>query len=251
MPWDANEDWAAADLVMVRTPWDYFHRLGEFLAWTDRVASVTRLVNPATVLRWNTHKRYLLDLRDRGVPIVSTVFLPRGTCPPGPSSLASIASLLVVKPAVDIGAFGAMRADATDPTLARHLSGLLQRGDVLVQPFIPSIQDRGEVSLVFAGGLYSHAVRKVPKPGDYRVQSHHGGRVLLHAPSDEEIHMARAALDAAPAPCAYARIDLVSTADGPRLMEMELVEPELFLPLARESAGRFADALLAAAATNR
>jgi glutathione synthase/RimK-type ligase-like ATP-grasp enzyme len=247
VPWDSDEDWAAVDLVMVRTPWDYFHRLDEFLAWADRVARATRLVNPAEVLRWNTHKRYLLELGDRGVPVVPTTFVARGTVPTDPAWLTSIAGELVVKPAVDIGAFGAMRAAADDPALFRHLRELAQKGDVLVQPFIPSVLTSGEISLAFAGGTFSHAVRKLPKAGDYRVQSHHGGRVLPHEPSQEELRLAQAALAAAPAACAYARIDLIATAEGPRLMEMELVEPELFLPLYPESAGRFADALVAGA----
>ncbi len=144
LAWDAEFDWSSADVVVVRSTWDYFERLDEFLSWADAVGSVSRLVNAAAVLRWNTHKRYLTELIDRGVPTVPTALVERG------STLADLWALLpgslelVVKPAVSIGAFGAMRASASDVGLAAHLAHLALSGDVLVQPFVPSVVDRGK-----------------------------------------------------------------------------------------------------------
>ena len=243
VPWDAAFDWASADLVVIRTPWDYFQRLDEFLRWADRVESMTRLANPAEVLRWNTHKSYLLDLAAAGVAIVPTLVLPKGTRVVSAEHMPTSVDV-VVKPAVSIGAIGALRARADDPAAVAHAIELATSGDVLLQPFIPSVLESGETSLMFARGQLSHAVRKIPSPGEYRVQDHHGGSVRSHRATADEISVARAALDVAPSSVTYARVDLVSTDRGPVVMELELVEPALFLdadPLAPDT---FADAFL-------
>lgn len=244
LAWDAEFDWSSADLVVVRSAWDYFARLDEFLSWADAVESVSRLVNPAEVLRWNTHKRYLTELIDRGVPTVPTAVVAKATAPPDLPTLFPGSLELVVKPAVSIGAIGAMRAAADDAGLAAHLAQLASSGDVLVQPFVSSVLDRGERSLLFAGGELSHSVRKVPLAGEYRVQDHHGGSVHPHQATSGEIAVARAALAVAPARCTYARVDLVDTADGPVVMELELVEPALFLTEDPSAPDRFAASII-------
>jgi glutathione synthase/RimK-type ligase-like ATP-grasp enzyme len=242
VPWDSTFDWALPDLVVVRTPWDYFHRLDEFLRWADAVDSVTRLVNPAAVLRWNTHKSYLLALAAAGVPTVPTQVLAKGTSDISAELLP--AGDIVVKPAVSIGAIGSLCTQADDPRAKSHIIDLATSGDVLVQPFIPSVRESGETSMMFAGGRLSHSVRKVPVPGEYRVQDHHGGSVRPHRATDEEIAVAHAALAVAPASLAYGRVDVVSTDQGPVVMELELVEPALFLDADPDAPDTFADALL-------
>lgn len=242
--WDADFDWSKADLVVVRTTWDYFARLDEFLSWADAVESVTQLVNPAAVLRWNTHKRYLLELESRGVPSVPTVVIERDCPLPDLSTLFPDAGELVVKPAVSIGAIGARRGSTVDEELWAHLATLVAAGDVLVQPFVASVLAQGETSLLFAGDELSHAVRKVPTDGDYRVQDHHGGQTRAHHASAAEAAVARAALAVAPESCAYARVDLVETERGPAVMELELVEPALFLNADPRSPSRYADYLI-------
>lgn len=243
VPWDAAFDWTSSDLVVIRTPWDYFQRLDEFLQWAEYVDSVTNLVNPAKVLRWNTHKSYLLDLAAAGVPVVPTQVLPKGTDSVSPDQLPTEAEV-VVKPAVSIGAIGALRAYANDPQTAAHIIELAAAGDVLVQPFVPSVLESGETSLMFARGQLSHAVQKIPSPGEYRVQDHHGGSVHLHRATADEIAIALAALDVTPSTVTYARVDLVSTDRGPIVMELELVEPALFLDVDTSSPATFADAFL-------
>jgi glutathione synthase/RimK-type ligase-like ATP-grasp enzyme len=245
LAWDAAFDWSSADLVVVRSAWDYFERLDEFLSWADAVESVTRLVNPSAVLRWNTHKRYLTELIERRVPTVPTVVVAKASAPPALPTLFPESLELVVKPAVSIGAIGAMRAAADDAGLAAHLAHLALSGDVLVQPFVSSVLDRGETSLLFAGRDLSHSVRKVPLAGEYRVQDHHGGSVHRHQATSREIAVARAALAVAPAHCTYARVDLVDTADGPVVMELELVEPALFLNDDPSAPDRFAATIIA------
>ncbi len=128
IPWDAPEDWAAYPLVVVRTPWDDFRRLPDFLAWAESASRVTTVVNPVEVIRWNSHKGYLRELPARGVATVS------------------------------IGAIGALKADSRDPACLAHLAALLAEGDVLVQPFIESVAAQGEVSLIYFGGT-NHAYR--------------------------------------------------------------------------------------------
>ena len=120
-------------------------------------------------------------------------------------------------------------------------------GDALVQPYVASVAGRGETSLVFAGDSFSHAVRKVPRTGDFRVQAEHGGSVVVHRPTADELRVARAALRTAPGTRTYARVDLVATDDGPAVMELELVEPELFLGTDPGAPARFAAAFLAEA----
>lgn len=244
LPWDGETDWGAYPLVVIRTPWDYHRRLASFLAWCRDVEAETRLVNPLSVIAWNSHKRYLAELARAGLPTVPTLYLEAGSAD-GTARLRSCGwSEVVMKPAVSIGAIGALRTLADSGAARSHLAGLLAAGDVLVQPFLESIGTEGEISLIFFAGIYSHAIRKRPKPGDYRVQDLYGGTVHPCRPRPEEIEVAAAALAAAPGLTAYARVDLVHLAGHPVVMELELIEPELFLAAAPGAALAFAETLL-------
>ena len=241
--WDADREWGASELVVVRTPWDYFDRVTQFLDWAARVERETTLVNPTDVLRWNAHKGYLVELDAKGVPTVPTVLIP------GPST--DVADQLrevgweeiVVKPAVDGAARHAWRGRRDDPALSRVAERLTDHGDVIVQPFVPAIVD-GERSLVFFGDRFSHAVRKVPKEGDYRSQRHLGGTESDHQPDSAELQVALAAMAAAPGRLTYARVDLVDWQDAPVLIELEVIEPDLFLRDVPQRVDRFVDVLL-------
>ncbi|QAU36096.1 hypothetical protein EKL02_13145 [Janthinobacterium sp. 17J80-10] len=243
LPWDAPEDWAGYPLVLVRTPWDYFRRLPEFLAWARRVSTLTQLVNPYRDLEWNSHKSYLRQLAKRGIPTVPTLWLERG-CRNGRERLQQTGwDEVVVKPAVSIGAIGALRARAADTGCAVHLQALVDAGDVLVQPYVASVAMTGEASLVFFDGRYSHAVRKQPKEGDFRVQDMYGGTVHAYSPGQDQLDIAVAALALTPEPTTYARVDLVQVDGKPAIMELELIEPELFLAASPAAALRLAEAL--------
>jgi glutathione synthase/RimK-type ligase-like ATP-grasp enzyme len=242
-PWDADLDWAGFPLVLVRSPWDYFERLNEFLGWARRVAALTRLVNPCPVIEWNAHKRYLGELAAQGLPVVPTLWLDQGSTDSAARLAAAPWQQLVIKPAVSIGAINTLRGDRDDPASRQHIDALLPSGDVMVQPYLPDIASAGEVSLVFFSGTFSHAIRKVPRPGDYRVQDMYGGTVHPHTPSAAEIELATNALRLTPAPTTYARVDLVRHEGRQLIMELELIEPELFLPAAPDAARRFAAAL--------
>lgn len=223
-----------SDLLVIRATWDYTTRVDEFV--TALRAAPAPVANPVEVVEWNLHKGYLVELAAAGVPVVPTVLIRPGDDPP----LGTGA--IILKPTISAGARGLGRFDAGDPAAAAHLSALLSSGDVLLQPFLPDILD-GETSLLFFGGVFSHAVRKVPAVQDFRVQGRHGGVTTAWSATEAELAVAAVALAQIAAPLLYARVDLVSTATGPLLMELELIEPDLFLSYSPGAFGRFADAI--------
>jgi glutathione synthase/RimK-type ligase-like ATP-grasp enzyme len=237
--WSRPFDWPGdADLAVVRSTWDYTVRRDEFVRVLGELS--TRLANPAAVIGWNSHKSYLVELSDRGVPVVPTVLVRRGD----PVLLPALdAPMIVLKRAVSAGARGIGRFAAGDPLATEHLAALTAAGDALVQPFEPTIGD-GERSLMFFGGEFSHAVRKVAADGDFRVQTRHGGRNLPHVATGAELRAATLALSCVDGDLLYARVDMIGTAEAPLVMELELIEPEVFLPTAAGAADRFGDAIV-------
>jgi glutathione synthase/RimK-type ligase-like ATP-grasp enzyme len=240
-PWDDATDWGAVPLVVVRTPWDYTDARDEFVAWARTVDAATQLVNPVSVLEWNSHKSYLLEMSARGVPVVATTLVRRNSSSSDQARvLADHDGELVIKPAVSVGAIGALRASASSAAARTHLAKLLLDSDVLVQPLVHSVLSEGETSLIYFGGEFSHAVRKIPAAGDYRVQNHYGGQVVAHMPTAAELAVGSAALTVTPSPTTYARVDLVLVGAQPSVMELEVIEPELFLGHDDAAAARFA-----------
>ena len=245
LPWDAPVAWARSPLVVVRSPWDYTERHREFMEWVAATAAATRLVNDASLIAWNAHKGYLVELARAGVPVVPTSLLERGCAAAARrAALAAHGEQVVIKPAISAGARGTILARAASAQAAAHLAALTRAGDALVQPYLPAVVD-GEMSLMCFGGVLSHAVRKLPARGDFRVQEEHGGSVVAHEATAAERAVAAAVLEAVPGTAHYARIDLVRGAEGPLLMEAELIEPELFLGADPAAPERFADVLLA------
>lgn len=244
---DPTADWSAFDMVVIRSTWDYFHRAGEWAAWLDRVeVTGTPMLNPLRMIRWNSHKSYLQQLSAAGVPVVDTV-MTQGSAPVGLEDLMAGAGWddAIVKPAIDGGASGLFRVSDVPDAQARF-EALRARGDVLVQPFLPSIVTEGELSLFYFGGELSHTVVKRPKPGDIRVQPEHGGAYELVGPTSEMIQVAARVFDAIDDDLLYARVDLVRAPDNTlRLIELEVIEPRLWLELDPAAPGRFADALAA------
>ncbi len=248
---DVTVDWSSFRAVVVRSPWDYTERYEEFLAWIDRVGATTAVWNPPELLRWNSHKGYLLELGQRGLPTVPTLLVRAWEACPDLDHLVQANGWdeLVLKPAVSVGAKGTTRWGAADAVsggpAAVELGRLHAAGDVLVQPFVPEIGAAGETSVVFLGGRYSHAVRKVPAAGDFRVHAHHGGREIPTQALPDEIRLARQTLAALDVPTLYARVDCVAVGGMPVLMELEVLEPDLFLTFDELAPARFAAALTA------
>ena len=245
--WDAPEVcWDECHGVLVRSCWDYHHRLEEFLAWVTRLERAgVPLWNSPALLKWNIHKGYLRDLAARGVPIVPTRWLERGA----PVDLARLLRdagwrEAVVKPAVSASATDTWRTSAATAAADQsRLETLLRAGDVMVQPFIDEVCDPGEWSLMFFGSRFSHAVRKRPAPADYRVQWEFGGTAAPLAPPPRLIADAEAVMAAVPSHPLYARVDGVERDGRLILMELELIEPHLFLGWDASAPGRLAAAL--------
>lgn len=220
------------DTVVVRSCWDYHLQPGRFGDWLAQVeARGATLANGGERLRWNMDKRYLLELRDRhGIAVPPTMWVARGTAPELRDLAARLATDdLVVKPSVSLSAFETWRtADLPDEAAQRRFARLSAERDVIVQPYLPQVQD-GELSLVFFDGEYSHAVRKLPASGDFRVQADFGGSRRDAQPSAQLIAQARRVLAAVGGPPTYARVDALDVAGVLVLMELELIDPVLFL----------------------
>lgn len=240
---DAATDWHAFDAVVIRTTWDYQERLDEFLTWIDRVDSATHLINDAQVIKANISKTYMRTLEQAGVPIVPTRWVEPGE--PAAHRLDGLDGEIVVKPVVGAGASGLARLNAADHSaIDAHIAGLGRTA--LIQPFVSTVYDRGEISVVLIDGRISHAVRKIPSPGEFRVQIEFGGQYTVVQPTAQEADVCQSAIEAlCPAPPAIARVDLIDLEPGaPVVGEVELIEPELFLAIVPDGAERLADAIL-------
>jgi glutathione synthase/RimK-type ligase-like ATP-grasp enzyme len=237
---DPGVDWAAFDRIVIRSTWDYHRRASEFLRWIDRPEVGRALWNRPATVRWNSNKTYLRNLEARGVAIVPTVW---------GSTVGSIVEVVadhgwervVLKPSVSASGENTHLMDASDRIgLERRWEELKLRGEVLIQPFLPQVADAGERSLVFLGGEYSHAAlrasRLAPAP-DLKV-----GTAVV--PSPGELAAAGRAIATLSEPTLYARVDLVTDGAGtPRVMELELIEPTLFLRTSPAGVERFAAAI--------
>ena len=245
VPWTGSRDLSAYDFVLPLVVWGYHLQYADWLRFLDRVeAEQLPVVNPPELLRWNSDKAYLKELGGKGIPTVQTIeveSLDNG-------ELAAAAAILgteelVVKPPVSASATGTHRIRVGDEIPPE------ERGRrMMIQPFLPSIASEGEYALIFFDGAYSHTVVKRPKSGDFRVQPHLGGSTEPSDPPSGAVELALAALTAAPAEATYARVDIVRGRDGELLiMELELIEPALFLDVAPHGEDAFADAVIAAA----
>nr|WSY55180.1 hypothetical protein OG999_37015 [Streptomyces sp. NBC_00886] len=253
VPWDdAGADWSAYDLVLIRSTWDYSWRVAEFVAWAERTGKLTRLANPVQVVRWNTDKRYLGDLAAAGVPVVPTRYLAAGD----PADLPDDHEY-VVKPTSGAGArFAARYTPDQRETAVRQLERMHLEGlTAMVQPYLTNVDVSGERALLFFGGRFLHASRKgavLARGTAYDDDKVSHPDLAPWTANPAELSVAERALAAVPdAPeLLYARVDLVDGPDGePCVMELELVEPNLFLDLHPGSLAVVVEAVLAAAAT--
>jgi len=242
-PWTEPGDLAGFDLVMPLVAWGYHFDQQRWHALLDRLESEGRMVlNAVPLLRWNSDKRYLAELGRKGIAVIPTRIAEQLDEAALADARAEFGAELVIKPPVSASADGTHRLQPHDP-----LPDESRGRAMMIQPFLRSVAEEGEYSIMLFGGEYSHAIVKRPKAGDYRVQPHLGGREALCDPPDGGLELARAALAAAPAPCAYARIDLIRDNEGVlRIIELELIEPALWLDLAPGAPAAFASAVRAA-----
>jgi glutathione synthase/RimK-type ligase-like ATP-grasp enzyme len=243
-PWDLMRA-EPGSLVCPRSTWDYYLHWPEFRDWIAAVAGRPGTMwNPPETLLWNGDKIYLRELQAAGVTLPHTRWFEPGDRPDRADlTLVCSGGKAVLKPRVSGTAYATFVVEPDTELPAPQWRPLEQWGSLL-QAFVPGISN-GEASLIFVAGSFSHAVLKRPAPGEFRVQNDHGGTVEPLVPTAELIAFAERALTAAERPWLYARVDVVETASGPLLMELELLEPDLFFTESPAGAGRLADALLA------
>ncbi len=246
--WNAVCDWSQYRAAIVRTTWDYTQKLDEFLVALKNISSQTQLVNDHETIRWNAQKTYLRDLKNWGLSIIPTEF----SWPQNWTSLFTMwqTDTLMVKP--QIGASSVNTFKITRETIP---AGPLFVGKPLIQPFRKRIFSEGEFSFHFFYGEFSHAIQKIPKQGDYRVQEEYGGNIISIAPSPQDLALATSIYKIVESklqtPTLFHRVDLVRNDNGElEIMELELVEPSLYFRTNNAAGPNFANAMKRLFSTN-
>lgn len=250
--WSADVDWGRYDGALLRTPWDYSDQLDRFLAWADHAAAATSLWHGPAVLRWNLRKTYLAELEADGVPLAPTVWLAAGE----PCDVAALCAGRgwargLVKPVVGASARETLRFGPGELGAAQaHVDRLLPTEGLMLQPYLEAVEREGELSVILIDGVATHGVRKVPVPGDFRVQDDYGAHDEPHPVDGELASLASRAVQAAEARLGtrllYARVDALRLGSGELVLnELEIVEPSLFFRHGAHAADALAEAFLA------
>ncbi|MGW3493827.1 ATP-grasp domain-containing protein [Streptomyces sp. NPDC001020] len=228
---DPEVAWEDYDRVLLHAPWDYSEHVAAFENWLALKVG-DRLVNPLSLMRWNTDKRYLCELGARGIPVPATVTITEPSQVRAEQLAAELGNgPLVVKSTVGAGGRRTWLLESAGAVQEfLHQGGVQVPSPVLVQEYVPSVRGQGEYSAIQLGGRLSHVVRKVPAAGEFRVQHHYGGTVLTECLQPWMEDFATKVVDSLPQQASYARIDFVmSERNIPLLMEVEVIEPDLFL----------------------
>lgn len=227
---DENVDWSSFDVAVIKSPWDYHNHLSEFLNWLDHIEQLgVRVLNPVEIIKWNSDKHYLKDIADKQLPVIASEYLDKGSSFDNGFFDLLNADKLVVKPCVSAGAQNTVTISRDNiDERSKEINELLKEQDYMVQPFVEEIKN-GEWSFLFFNGKYSHCSLKTPKEGDFRVQHYHGGSISYPTSDPLHIEQAGAYLKSLPQSTLYARVDGVLIDNTFNLMELELIEPYLFL----------------------
>ncbi|XOV80310.1 MAG: RimK family alpha-L-glutamate ligase [Aestuariibacter sp.] len=239
-------NWSDYDLVIIRSPWDYQQDADAFLHCLETIESESRLLNDLTTVKWNISKTYLQDVQEAGIAIVPTLFPNQLDSDTVNSAFTQFScDELVIKPVISANADHTYRLTRSNLTgqLAQY-QNIFQRREFMLQPFIRNIMEEGEYSLFYFGEQFSHAIKKVPKSGDFRVQEEHGGQLFSVIPDAELLCIAQDTLSCIPGKTLYARLDFVRYNNRYMAMELELIEPSLYFNLDAESPQRFVHAML-------
>lgn len=247
LPWDDSEfDWSTTKAIIFRSTWDYFYRFSEFSEWLKHVSKLTRLINSSEIIHWNIDKHYLLELKNKGIHIAESYFIEQNST----ETLHELHKKLgwtetVLKPCISGTARHTYKLNSNN--LNEHediLSDLIKDEAMMLQPFQHDIVNTGEVSMMLFGGQFTHAVLKVAKTGDFRVQDDFGGSVSPYTPTPNEIAFAEHAVRCCPELPAYARVDIFTDNNGKiALSELELIEPELWFRFNQKAAHVLAQAI--------
>lgn len=229
---DKSIRWQEFDFVILKSPWDYHYQYRTFMAWLSEVNTLgVKILNPYTIVHWNSDKHYLQEMINEGFHVIPSVFLEPGK----QHDLRSLfdhfkTDQLIVKPCISAGS--KQTITVTNENIDKHTAAvheMTREESFMVQPFLSQIYD-GELSYLFFHGVFSHCILKKPKAGDFRVQLGFGGTTHLQRPSDDEIKAAQVFVDRFAKDCLYARVDGVMINGKFTLMELELIEPMLYFP---------------------
>ena len=243
---DSGFNWSTTKYILFRTTWDYFDRFTEFSTWLENVSKQTKLLNSKDIIHWNLDKHYLLDLQQKGIHICESFFVEKGTS----FSLLEISEKLqlnnfILKPCVSGG--GRHTYKINKESIEKHntiFNNLISKEAMIIQPFQHNIIDKGEISLVIINGVYTHAVLKIAKKGDFRVQDDFGGSVHNYTPNKKEISFAEKCIEACSETPIYARVDIfIDNNNELALAELELIEPELWFRNHTNAADKLANAI--------
>ena len=241
---DSDFDWTSTKYAIFRTTWDYFERFDEFFKWLENTKNKTNFINSSEIINWNINKHYLQDLSENGINIAPTLFIEKGET----NTLSELLQKTkwkeaVIKPAISGAARHTYRIKHNNCSkIETVFQELIKSESMLFQEFLNNITTQGEISLILIGGKYTHAVKKIAKKGDFRVQDDHGGRVEKYTPSVEEITFSENCLSASPFKPIYARVDIVYDNNNElSLSELELIEPELWFRNYPEAAKNLAE----------
>lgn len=225
-------NWLDYDLVLIKAPWDYHEHITDFYNWLDKLNSLSiPLLNPYEIIKWNSDKHYLKEISDSGLSIIPTLFIEKNACLQTASVFQQLNSeKIIIKPCISGGAKNTFILTPDNFSVhQKSINDLLKDEAFLIQPFIKEIETDGEWSFIFFDGKYSHSVLKKPRSGDFRVQHCYGGTIHTDNIETLQIEAAQKFADRFANGCLYARVDGVMVNNKFLLMELELLEPFLFL----------------------
>ena len=249
---DPHFDWSTTRYALFRTTWDYFDRYAEFSEWLEKTSKQTQFINSTELIYWNIDKHYLQDLSNAGVTIPKTVFLEKGSKTTLSNATAEAkaenrftTNTYILKPCISGAARHTYKIQQDN--IESHeaiFQELVAEEAMMLQEFQHNIVLEGEISMMVFNGQFTHAVLKIAKPGDFRVQDDFGGTVHDYVPDPEQIEFAQSVVEAAPELPIYARVDIFKDNEGSwALAELEIFEPELWFRLNPSAADILAKAI--------
>jgi glutathione synthase/RimK-type ligase-like ATP-grasp enzyme len=242
---DPAINWTKYEVAMLKSPWDYHELFPAFSDWLNKLETLgIKLLNPYKIIRWNSDKHYMKEIEDDSLAIITSLFFEMNTKPDLQEFFTKLnTEKLIVKPCISASAKHTFIVTPQNVAECQNkLHKLLEDDSFIVQPFAEEILN-GELSFIFLGGVYSHCILKLPKSGDFRVQHFHGGTVRSFEPDAKLIADAQEYVNRFAKDCLYARVDGLMINNSFRLMELELIEPYLFLGMHPDGYQRYFEAL--------